>query len=95
MVDIRKNTYKRNGIETTADNNKTLWLNEEHIEEGLDLKNLREITTKYNSNHRKRRYQLAEETKKQVNIIFIDEKLAINVIMVCRTTMAHKCKTRL
>ena len=35
-----------------------LWLNEKHIE-GLDHKNLREITTKYNLNHRKHRYELA------------------------------------
>ena len=56
---------------------------------------MREITTKYNSNHRKHRYELVEEPKKQVNRIFIDEKLAIKVIMDCRTTMAHKFRARL
>ena len=46
---------------------------------------MREGTTKYNSN----------QTKKQVNRIFINEKLAINVIMDCRTTSTHKLRRRL
>ena len=45
--------------------------------------------------HRKYRYELVEEPKKQVNIIFKDEKLAIEVIMDCKTTSAHECRTRL
>ena len=53
-----------------------------HIEEGLDHKNLREVTTKYNSNHRKHKYELVKEPKKQVNITFIDKKLAFKVIWV-------------
>ena len=40
--------------------------------------------------HRKHRYELVEEPKKQVNRIFIDRKLAIKVVIGCRTTMAHK-----
>ena len=48
----------------------------------LDYENLWEITTKYNSNHRNYRYELIEEPKIQVNIIFIGEKLPITVIMV-------------
>ena len=48
-----------------------------------------------NSDHRKHRYELAEEPKKQVNIIFIDKKLAMKVIMDCRITSAHKFRTRL
>ena len=95
MVDISRNTYERNGIETIIDNDRILWLNEKHIEEGLDHKHLREITRKYNSNHRKHRYELIEEPKKQANRIFIDEKLAIKVIINCRTKMAHKFRTRL
>ena len=71
-------------------------LNEKHVEEGLDHKNLREITTTYNSNHRKHRYELVEEPKKQCNRIFIDAKLAIKVIMDCRTTFkTRKFRTRL
>ena len=72
-----------------------MWLNGKRIKEELDHKNLREITAKHNSNHRKHRYELVEEPKKQVNRIFIDEKLAIEVIMDCRTTSAHKFRTTL
>ena len=70
-------------------------LNEKFRKEGLDHNNLREITTKYNSDYRKHRYKLAEETKKQWNRIFRDKKLAIKVIMDCRTTLAYKIRARL
>ena len=63
MVDISRKTYERNGIETMVDNDGILWLNEKHIEEGLGHKNLREITTKYHSDYRKHRYELATEPK--------------------------------
>ena len=53
----------------------------EITEEGLDHKNLREITTKNHSDYRKNRYRLVEVPKKQCNRIFIDEQLAIKVIM--------------
>ena len=43
----------------------------------------------------KHRYELVDEPKKQCNTIFIDEKLTIKVIMDCRTTSAHKFRTRL
>ena len=39
MVDISRKTYGKNGIETIADNDGILWLNEKHIEKGLDHKN--------------------------------------------------------
>ena len=72
-----------------------MWLNYKHIEEGLDHKNLRKITTEYHSDHRKHRYEIAEESKKQCNRIFVDEKLAVKVIMDCTATSAHKLRTRL
>ena len=56
---------------------------------------MQEITRKYNLNHRKHRYEIVEEQKKQVSRIFIDKKLAIKVIMDCRITSAHKFRTRL
>ena len=88
MVDISRKTYERNDIETIVDNDGILWLNEKHIEEGLDHKNFREIIRKYHSDHRKHRYELVKEPKKQCNRIFIDEKLAVRVIMDCRATLA-------
>ena len=66
-----------------------------HIKDGLDHKNLREIPTKFHSEHRKHRYELVEKPKKQSNRIFIDEKLTVKVIMDCRTTSEHKFRTRL
>ena len=63
MVDISRKTYARNGIETIVDNDGILWLNEKYIEEGTYRKNLREITIKYHSNHRKHKYDLVDEPK--------------------------------
>ena len=64
-------------------------MNEKHIEEGLDHKNLREITIKYHSNHRKHTHKLISKSKKeQCNIIFMDKKLAIK-------TSAHKFREKL
>ena len=42
-------------------------LNEKHIQERLNHKNLREITTKYYSENEKQRYELVPEPKKQCN----------------------------
>ena len=58
---------------------------------------MREIAIKYNSNHRKHRYELEliEEPKKQCNRTFIDEKLSINIIMSCETTSGDICRARL
>ena len=64
-------------------------------EEGLDKKYFREMTTQYHSGHIKHRYELVEKPKKQCNVIFMDEKVAIKVIMDCRTTSAHKFRRRL
>ena len=90
MVDIRRKTCERNGIETIVDNDGILLLNEKHIEERLDHKDLQEITIGYNSNYRKLRYELVEEPKKEVNRIFVDEKLEIKVIIDCRKTTTRK-----
>ena len=60
-----------------------------------EYKNLRKITTKYYSNQRKYRYELVQEQKKQCNRIFIDEKLAVKVILDCTATSFHKLRTRL
>ena len=101
MVDISRKTYELTGIETIVDNDgilvllMILWLKEKHIEEGLHNKNFREITIKYHSDHRKQRYQLVEQPRKQSNRTFIDKKLAVKVLVDCRTTSAQKVRTRL
>ena len=82
-------------LETIVWNNGRLCLNEKHIKEWLDHKHLRKITTKYNSNHRKHRYEPVEEPKKQFNIIFADKTLEIKVNMDFRTTTTYKFKIRL
>ena len=71
-----------------------MWINKKNTEEGLDYKNFQEITTKYYSDYRRHRYELVNERKKQCNRIFTDKKFAIKVIMDCRITSAHKCRTR-
>ena len=49
-------TCEKNGVETIVDSDGILWLNEKNIEQGLDHKNLRDITIKYHSDHRRHRY---------------------------------------
>ena len=44
---------KKNDIEKIVDNDRILWLNEKHIEEGLYHKHLQGFTIKYDSDHRK------------------------------------------
>ena len=47
MVDINRKTYERNGTETIVDNDRILWLNKKLIEEGVDHKNMQEITMSF------------------------------------------------
>ena len=47
MVDISRKTDERNGNETIVDTDGILWLNEKHVEEGLNHKQLRATTVKY------------------------------------------------
>ena len=44
MIVIIRETYEINGAETIADDDKMLWLNEKHTEEGVTHKNLTFIT---------------------------------------------------
>ena len=75
-------------------NDGIFWLNAKHIEEGLDHENLQEITTKYNSNHRKHIYELIEEPKKKVQQNSCRWKIR-NQSMDSRTMSAHEFRTRL
>ena len=63
MVDVSRKKYGKNGVETIADNDEIQWLNEKNIEEGLNRKKLWATTLKYLSDHRKHRYELADEPK--------------------------------
>ena len=56
---------------------------------------MQEITIKYHSGYRKHKYELAHEPKKQPNRIFIDDNLLIKLIKDCKTTSAHKFRTKL
>ena len=94
MVHMYRETYEKNIIEAIEDNYGILCLNRIHAEEGLYHKNLREITTKYHSDHRKYRYELVNEPIK-CNRVFINKKLAVKVIRDCRTTSAHKFRTKM
>ena len=51
MVEISRKKYEWRDTETIIENDGILRLNEKHIEEGLDHKNLGEIITKYHSDH--------------------------------------------
>ena len=46
MVDISRKRYERNGIEARVFNDGILWLNEKHIEEGLDHKKFAKSSNK-------------------------------------------------
>ena len=63
----QKNIWK-NGIETIVDNDRILWLNEKHIEKGLDHTNLQEITLKCYSKHIKHRHEPDNKSRKQCNM---------------------------
>ena len=62
------------------------WLNERHIKDGLGYGSLPVLTKKYHLDYRKHRYELVNEPKKQPNIIFLHEDLAVKIVMVCRTS---------
>ena len=82
MIGIRREKFGRHDIETIADNDGIMWLNEKKIEECLDHQNLREFTLKHLSNHRNYRHKLDNKSRKQCNWLLTDEKLAIKVIMI-------------
>ena len=65
MVDITKETYENNGIEVIADKFGELWLNERHVQQQLELKNLPALTNKYSEEYKKCRYELIDDPIKQ------------------------------
>ena len=95
MFNIDKETYKNNDIEAIIDSIGTLWLNEKKIEEKLGHKNIPAITNKYNQEYKKRKYELVNETKKQLNRRFLRSDLASKIIMDCRTDKSCSLKRNL
>ena len=95
MVDIGKETYENNNIEAIVDGIGTLWLNEKHIEEKLDYKNLSFITNKYEKVYKKHRYELVNKPKKQPNRRFLSSDLALKVIMNYRTDESCNLKKKI
>ena len=92
LVNVDKETYENNNIETIVDGIGTLWLNEKHIEEMLGHKNLPVITNNYDQVYKKHRYELVNEPKKQPNRRFLRSGLALKVMMNCRTNKSCNLK---
>ena len=66
MVNISKETNERNSIETIIDSNKTMRFNEDNIEEKLNHKYLRMVTSKKIRNRiKKHRCRIVDESKKR------------------------------
>ena len=94
MANITRETYEANGIEVIADKLGKLWLNERHVEKKLGHKNLPALTNQYPKEYKKQRSELNESTE-QPNRRFIHVKLALKVIMNCRTDESCKFKKKL
>ena len=94
MANITRETYEANGIEVIADKLGKLWLNERHVEKKLGHKNLPALTNQYPKEYKKQRSELNESTE-QPNRRFIHVKLALKVIMNCRTDKSCKFKKTL
>ena len=91
MANITRETYEANGIEVITDKLGELWLNERHVQEQLGLKNLPALTNQYPKEFKKQRSELNESTE-QPNRRFIHVKLALKIIMNCRTDESWKFK---
>ena len=59
---------------------------------GVDHKNSQMITVRYLFSHRKHRYELVDETKKQPNRILVHKELANKVIMDYRIQQHKNCE---
>ena len=82
---ISKETYENNGIEVITDKFGELWLNERHVQQHIELKNLPALKNKYSEEYKKCRYELIDDPVKQSCRRFIRNDLALKIIMDCRT----------
>ena len=92
MINITTKALENNGVELIVDSVDTLWLNEKNTEEKLGHKNLPVVTNKYNKIYKKRRYELVDKPIKQPNRRFLDNDLALKIIMDCRTDKSCSLK---
>ena len=94
MANITRETYEANSIQVITDKFDELWLNERHIQKQLGLKNLPALTNQYPKEYKKHRSELDGPTE-QPNKRFTHEKLALKIIMNCRTDESCKFKKKL
>ena len=76
MVEITKETWKRNGVEGIVVNGKK-WLNETNIKDQLKHSNLAAVTLQYPLKYRKQRQELRNCGNYQHCRIFLKESLAV------------------
>ena len=75
--------------------NYELWLNERHVQQELEPKNLPALTNKYNEEYKNCRYELIDYPIKQSCRRFIHGDLALKLIMDCRTYESCNLKRNL
>ena len=64
MVNITKEKYENCDKEVITDEFDKLWLNERHVQEQLQLKNLPALENKYDQKYKKCRFELIDDPKK-------------------------------
>ena len=94
IFNITKETFENNDIEVIVDSVNALWLNEKHIEEQLEHKNLQVITNKYDKIYKKSRYELVDKPIKQPNRKFLCVDVALKIVMDCRTDKSCSLKKK-
>ena len=94
MTAITKETYENNGIKVITDKIGEFWLNGRYIQKQLRLKDLPALTSKYEEEYKKCRYEL-NESEKQSHRTFIHVDLALKVILDCRTVESCAFKKNL
>ena len=91
MANIIRETFEANGVEVITDKLGKLWLNERHVQEQLGLKNIPAFTNQYPKEFKKHRFELDGSTE-QLNRRFIHVKLALKIMMNCKTDESCKFK---
>ena len=72
MINIDKETFENNDIESIIDDIDTLWLNKKHIEEKLSHKHLPAITNNCDKMYKKCRNELVNDQKSsQIEDLYI------------------------